>query len=113
MQAICNSYESPLLKGTRTQADEAAFRVYCTHAQKQQYGPNPQIASIYQDYHRRQRPCVCPAGYAFNNTAYLFSAGPNGMADQGKMDLASAQRVPIVNYYPGNNMNFPGGMQRK
>jgi hypothetical protein len=113
MQAICNSYQSPLLKGTRTPADEAAIRVYCNFAQSRPYGPNPTIAQQFSDFNRRQRPCVCPAGYGYNNTAYLFSAGPMNFADQGQMDRMTANRVPIVNYYPGNNMNFPGGMQRK
>lgn len=80
--------------------------VYCKFAQKQPYGPNPKISPIYTQFNRNQRPCVCPAGYGYNDTAYLFSAGPSAMAANGRFDLAAAQNVPIVNYYPGNNMNF-------
>ena len=105
MQSICNSYESPLLKGTRTPADEAAIRVYCNFAQSRPYGPNPTIDPIYSGYNRQQRPCVCPAGYGYNNTAYLFSAGPQAIAQNGVLDLKQTGKVPLVNYYPGNNMN--------
>lgn len=74
VQNICNVYRTnPLLQGVRTQNDLQAIDVYCTFAQNMDYGPIPTDERI------NQRPCGCPYGYGFLDTAYNFSSGPDYM----------------------------------
>jgi hypothetical protein len=104
---LCGYYANqPLLQGTRTAADLAAIDVYCNFAQSRPYGPIPQIMAPYSNV--PQRPCACPAGYGFLDTAYQFSAGPNMInlnqalnyqAINGKTPCG--QQSPL-NWYPGS-----------
>ncbi len=69
---VCGVYEdSNLLKGSRTAADLASIRQYCTYAMNFNYGPNPTNETVPQP------ACNCPFGYGYNNNAYDFQAGPS------------------------------------
>lgn len=102
---LCGYYQnSDLLKGTRTEADLKAIDVYCNFAQNMNYGPIPRV------YDRTvQRPCACPFGYGFLDTAYQFSSGPNFMDLNQAQNYDMLQRRAPLNFYPGTNYNYNYG----
>lgn len=101
---LCNYYRtSDLLKGTRTAADLAAIDVYCNFAQSRPYGPIPRV---YPGDRVMQRPCACPFGYGYLDTAYQFSSGPNFMDLNQSQNYMMLQSRSPLNFYPGTNYNY-------
>lgn len=101
---LCGYYATqPLLQGTRTASDLAAIDVYCNFAQSRPYGPIPQISPPYQNV--PQRPCACPFGYGYLDTAYQFSSGPNMINLNQALNyqaLSKCGQSPL-NFWPGSN----------
>lgn len=98
---LCGYYKSePLLQGARSPNDLAALQVYCDFAQSRQYGPIPQLAPQFQRVY--QRPCACPFGYGYLDTAYQFSAGPKMINLNQALNYKSLQSQSPLNFYPGS-----------
>lgn len=101
---LCNYYATnPLLQGTRTEADLKAIDVYCNFAQSRNYGPIPKIFPPYERV--QQRPCACPFGYGYLDTAYQFSSGPDMINLNQELNYQALQQKNPLNFYPGTNYN--------
>lgn len=104
---LCNYYAtSPLLQGTRTDADLQAIDVYCNFAQSRNYGPIPQLDDKMKWASGKQRPCFCPFGYGYLDTAYQFSSGPQMINLNQVRNFEALQKQTPLNFYPATNFKY-------